>query len=221
MKMFATLGLFALSLSAFALEHSAKLDLTSLYNNINAGAYKVTVKLVSKPTLSQSGITTQISRDDNDYSCTTTAAFEVGEMTFSVTQIGTNWKKVTTQKVYGQVTHTVDGQTCDLSLENLAGQKSLHISVSPVEGILVLPVKAPAGYSRVQTYLAPFAGYLYSMANVEIEGNKLVVDPSEILSERNLYPMMNSYNAFKLYYYVSAIEGSSGLSLGNGSVPLQ
>lgn len=220
MKMFAALSLLVLSVSAFALEHSAKADFTSLYNGFNAGAYKVNVKLVSKPSLSKSEITTLVRRFDNDLNCTTSAKFEVGEMTMTVAQRGHNWKKVLTQKIYGEVTHTVDGTECDLSLENLAGQKSLYITLSPVEGALALPVKAPAGYSKVQVYLAPFAGFLNSATNVEITGNSLVIDPSELLSERIIYPM-NVHNADKLYFYVQATEGSTGLSLANGYLSFQ
>ena len=219
MKMIAAFTLFALSLSAFAVTKSVQADFTKLYGGYNAGSYKVDLKLVSKPTLSTGEITTQVSRFDNDYFCTTSAKFEVGQMTFSIAQNGTSWKKVTTQKIFGEVSHQVDGTECDLSLENLASQNTLNVTVTPQNNPVELPVKAFPGYEKTQVYLTPFDGYVNVDADIKIVNNSLVLNPAGLLSERSVFSR-NTDNLRRMFFYVQSSTGSSHLSLGNGHISL-
>ncbi|WPU65991.1 hypothetical protein [Peredibacter starrii] len=219
MKLIAALSLFALSLSAFAVTKSVQADFTNLYKGYNAGSYKIDLKLVSKPTLSAAEITTHVRRFDNDYFCVTTAKFEVGQMTFSIAQNGTSWKRVTTQKLYGEVSHEVDGTECDLSLENLANQTTLHVNIVPQNSPIELPVKPFAGYEKTQVHLIPFDGYVYVDTEIKIVNNSLVLNPAGLLSERSVFSR-NTDNLRRMFYYVQSSTGSSHLSLGNGHLSL-
>ncbi len=217
MKFLTTLTLFGLSLNAFAFEQSAKLNLTKLYGKLDAGEYVIDVTLKSKETPSLSKVTTSIERDDNDLTCTTTAGFELGEMTFTISQKDSNWKKVIKEKIFATATHSVPGTECDLSIENFIGPKKIYASMSLKNSPLTLPVVAPAGYEAVQVYLTPFSGYLYLDTTIELQNDVLMINPDQLLTSASIYPV-NSENASKLFYYVQAKKGSSHLSLGNGYV---
>lgn len=219
MKMIAALTLFSLSLSAFAVTKSVQTDFTNLYRGYNAGSYKVDFNLTSKPTLSTAQISTQVHRNDNDFTCVTSAKFEVGQMTFSIAQNGSSWKKVTTQKIFGEVSHTVDGTECDLSLENLASQNTLYVTVTPQNNPVELPVKAFPGYEKTQVYLVPFDGYVYVDADIKLVNNSLVLNPAGLLSERSVFSR-NTDNLRRMFFYVQSSTGSSHLSLGNGHISL-
>lgn len=216
MKRLTTLALLALSMSSFAFEQTAELDFSSLYGKFDAGTYKVDVKLSSKKTLSEGSVKTSIHHNDGYFTCTTSAKFEIGEMTYSVKQNGSEWKKTGTHTIFGEVLHTVDGKECDLSYDNFIGNKNLYASIS-LKSPFTLPVAAPAGYEDVQAYLNPFAGYLYLKVDIHQEGDFLVLDPSEILNAEHIY-RSNENNASKFYYYVQTRKGPSSLSLGNGFV---
>ncbi|MCM2351011.1 MAG: hypothetical protein NDI69_13400 [Bacteriovoracaceae bacterium] len=215
MKKLTTLALLTLSMSSFAFEQTAELDFSSLYGKLDAGTYKVDVKLSSKKTLSEGTIKTSIHHNDGDFTCTTAAKFEIGEMTYLVKQNGSEWKKTGTHTLFGEILHTVDGK-CDLSYDNFIGNKNLYASIS-FKSPITLPVAAPAGYDNVEAYLTPFAGYLYLKVDVHQEGDFLVMDPSEILGEEHIYSS-NESNASKFYYYVQSRKGPSSLSLGTGFV---
>lgn len=217
MKFLTVLTLFGFSLSAFAFEQTATLNLTNLYGKLDAGEYVIDVKLKSKKTYSTSKLTTAIRRDDNDLTCTTTARFELGEMTFTISQKDSSWNKVISEKIYATATHSVSGTECDLSNENFLGPKKIYAGMGLNNSPLTLPVVAPAGYQAVQVYLTPFSGYLYLDTTIELKDDVLMINPEQLLTSESIYPV-NTVNASKLFYYVQATEGSSHLSLGNGFV---
>lgn len=217
MKFLTTLTLIGFSLSGFAFEQTATLDFTNLYGKLDAGEYVVDVKLKPKKTLSTSKLTTSFERDDNDYTCITTAKFELGEMTFTISQKDSTWKKVMSEKIYATATHYASGEECDLSYENFLGPKKIYASMTLKNAPLTLPVLAPPGYEAVQVYLTPFSGYLYLDTSIELKNDVLIINPSELLTSESIYPI-NAENASKIFYYVQAKNGASHLSLGNGYV---
>lgn len=219
MKTLFGLSLLTLSLSTLAFEQKAHLDFTSVYDNFNAGSYVSTVKLQSKASVSKAVIETSIERDDNDLFCTTTAKFEIGEMNFALVSTDKKWESKSTQKVYGFVTHRVEGSECDLSLDNLSGEKLLFVQVS-LKGPIQLPVVAPYDYQKVSAWLTPFAGYLYANTTIKFANGELVIDPSGLLTRESVYPL-NNENGSKYYYYVTATKESTTLSLATGSAEFQ
>lgn len=220
MKKFTALALLTLSLNSMALERSSELDFRSLYGNLDAGIYDLNVKLVAKKSLSEGTISTKVSRFDNDYSCTTSAGFEVGELKYTLSKRGTNWKKEGTKKIVAHINYTVEGTECDMRVENLAGNQMMYSSVSLNESPFTLPVTAPSGYESIGAYISPFSSYLNLSVMADLKNGKLTIDPKEVLTSDNI-DQSNPYNRYQTYYYVFAKDGRGQLSLKGGHADLK
>ncbi len=204
-------------MSVFAFEQKALLDFTNVYGDFNAGQYEAVVKLKSKKTPSFSALKTSFRRNDNDIFCLTTATFEVGELTFKVSKQDSDWTKISTQKIFGSVTHYSDTEKCDLSIENFVGRKKLYVQVSSDQGPFIFPVKAPYDYGKVVAWLTPFGGYLYVDFIVQENNGVLSINPSTLLTEESINPQANE-NVSKFYYFLAATKENSTLSLATGVV---
>lgn len=220
MKLFTTLALLTLSLNSLALERSSELDFTALYGNLDAGIYDLNVKLVAKKSSSVGKVATKVSRFDNDYSCTTSAEFEVGELRYSLVKRGTAWKKDGIKKIISYINYTVEGTECDTALENLAGNQMMQASISLNESPFTLPVAVPNGYETIEAYIAPFSSYLNLSVMAELKNGKLIIDPKEALTSENI-DQSNPYNRYQTYYYVYAKQGMGHLSLKGGHAELK
>lgn len=214
MKKFLALALLSLSFNTQAFDQLAKLDFSNLYGNTNAGIYEMKVSFEPKKSISTSGLTFSTHRDDNDLYCVTTATFEVGTMNMSVVNVLNGWTTSVTKKVSASVSIQSEDETCETNIEKLAGKQALYASLSL--DAITLPVKAPFDYKTVGMYLAPFNGYLYLNSTVEVNGDKLVVNPSELLTEASI-KTSNTNNA-SVTYYVFATKEATTLSLGTGLI---
>lgn len=215
MKTFLTLALLAISASVSAFEQTATLDFSNLYGKTDAGVYEMKVTFTPKTTNSESTLSFNTHQDDGWFTCTTTASFEIGEMNFSLVNVKNGWTKNITRKISAGVSNQVDGTECDTSIEKLAGKQVVYSLIGLQEPI-VLDVKAPFEYKSVGVYLAPFNGYLNLESDLTVVGNKLVLNPSELLTARSILPM-NANNS-SVTYYVYAVDGATTLSLGTGLI---
>ncbi len=215
MKTFLASALIAMSLNTFAFEQSAALDFSNLYGNTNAGVYEMTAKFTPKTTKSESTLSFSVRQDDGYFTCSTTANFEIGQMdlTLKNTLNGKTYK--VSNPVFAGVSKTVDGQECDTSIENLAGIQSVYAQIAPKNAI-ALDVVAPFDYKSVAVWLAPFNGYLYLVSDLSIVGNKLVMDPSNLLTKESI--LSNNTQNASVTYYVFAQKEATQLSLGTGLI---
>lgn len=220
MKFFATVSLLALSFNSIALERSSELDFTKLYGNIDAGIYDLKIKLVPKKSLSKGTISTKVSRFDNDYTCTTSAGFDVGELNYTLAKRGTNWKVAGSKKIMAHINYTVEGTECDLSLENLRENQMMYASVALNESPFTLPIIAPSGYESLAAYISPFSSYLNLSVMAELRNGHLEIEPKEVLTSENI-DQSNPHNRYQTYYYVFAKQGLGHLSLKGGHAELK
>ncbi|WP_409480215.1 hypothetical protein [Pseudobdellovibrio sp. HCB154] len=207
-------GLF-LNVNVYAFTQNATLDFTNLYNNTNAGKYEMSVTFASKATPSVSTLKFSTHRDDNDLYCVTEAQFEIGQMTFSLTDVKTGWSFNVSKAVLATVSHQSDDETCVTDANFFAGEKTLWAQVGLNQAI-ELPVAAPVGYDRVAAYLSPFNGYLNLAAYLNVVNGQLVVNPSELLTAKSI-TSQNTQNA-SVTYYVFASKENTSLSLGTGLI---
>lgn len=207
-------GLF-LNINVYAFTQNATLDFTNLYNNTNAGKYEMSVTFTSKSTPSVSDLKFSTHRDDNDLYCVTEAQFEIGQMTFSLTDVKTGWSFITSKAVLATASHQSENETCVTDVNFFADRKTLWASVGLNQAI-ELPVQAPKGYDRVATYLSPFNGYLTLAADLTAVNGKLVINPSQLLTAKSI-TSHNTQNA-SVTYYVFASKENTSLSLGTGLI---
>ena len=217
MKSFLALALVLTSINSFAFEKKATLDLTQVYGNFNAGLYEVSAVFIKKTTPSESSLTTKKIYDDGYIFCTTSAQFDVGQMNVTVLNKKTGWVKNVTKKIIAQISRKSVDDNCITDLEEFSGQQ-LTVSSLGLEEI-TLPVAAPTNYESVIVYLAPYAASFKLNLNAKIAGDKLIVDPSNVLNEQTVM-QSNSGNSVLTYFLVARSE-YSGLSLANGSTPLK
>lgn len=207
-------GLF-LNINVYAFTQNATLDFTNLYANTNAGKYTMSVTLTPKTTKSFSGLTYSNHRDDNDIYCVTTAKFEVGQMLFTLKNVETGWTFQTARAVEASISFQSDSETCMTDISKFAGSQSLYAGLGLNQEI-TLPVKAPFDYQKVGTYLAPFNGYLYLNADLQVSEGQLAINPSKLLTEKSI-EATNKNNALVTYYVFAAKEATT-MSLGNGLI---
>lgn len=205
---------FIININVYAFTQSTTLDFTNLYGNTNAGKYEMNVTFTPKVTQSVSSLSFSTHRDDNDLYCVTSAKFEVGQMLFTLKDVQSGWTFQTAKTLEGSVSYQSDSETCEKDLSKFSGNLSLYTSLSLQE--ITLPVKAPFDYVKVGTYLAPFNGYLYLNAEIKTSAGQLVIDPSKLLTEKNILSQ-NKQNA-SVTYYVFATKEATTLSLGNGLI---
>lgn len=207
-------GLF-LNINVYAFTQNVSLDFTNLYNHTNAGKYEMSVVFSAKATPSTSDLKFSTHRDDNDLYCVTEAQFEIGQMTFSLTNVQTGWSFITTQTVLATTSHQSENETCVTDVNFFTGQKTLWAAVGLNQAI-ELPVQAPKGYNRIATYLSPFNGYLTLNADLTAVNGKLVINPNQLLTTKNI-TSQNTQNA-SVTYYVFASKENTSLSLGTGLI---
>ncbi|MCM2352339.1 MAG: hypothetical protein NDI63_01895 [Pseudobdellovibrio sp.] len=207
-------GLF-LNINVYAFTQNATLDFTNLYNSTNAGKYEMSITFISKTTPSVGALKFSTHRDDNDLYCVTEAQFEVGQMTFSLTDVKTGWNFILSKAVLATVSHQADNETCITDVNFFAGEKTLWAQVGLNQAI-ELPVAAPVGYERVAAYLSPFNGYLNLAAKLTVVNGQLVVNPSTLLTAKSI-TSQNTQNA-SVTYYVFASKENTSLSLGTGLI---
>ena len=217
MKSLLALTLVVTSFSSFAFERTASLDLTNVYGNTNAGNYDVAVEFASKKTLSESPLKSELVYDDGYIICKTSATFEVGEMRLTLIDKKDGYTKSYTKKLSATVTHTSPTEVCSATLKTFTGSQVSYSSL----GInsITLPVKAPLNYKTIVADLAPFSGFFELNTEVKAVNGKLVVDPSNLLSEANVLKL-NAHHE-NLSYYVQATSDAGSLSLASGLIPLQ
>ena len=218
MKTLLTMATLSMSFNIFALERSVTLDFSNLYGNTNAGIYEMKVNFIPKTTKSESTLDFHISNDDGYYSCTTSANFEIGKESLTLTNKNNGEVQKFETIIFGSVSSVVDGEDCDTSIDKLKGTQGLYSRVGFNKPFL-LNVKAPFDYQAVGVYLEPFNGYLNIEADLSISGNKLVLDPSNLLTERSVMPL-NDYNS-SVTYYVYATKDTTTLSLGTGLIKFE
>ena len=207
-------GLF-LNINVYAFTQNATLDFTNLYNGTNAGKYEMSVTFTSKATPSASNLKFSTHRDDNDLYCVTEAQFEIGQMTFSLTNVKTGWSFILSKAVLATISHQSDDETCVTDVNFFTGQKTLWTQVDLNQAI-DLPVAAPAGYERIAAYLSPFNGYLNLNADLNVANGQLVVNPGQLLTAKSI-TSQNTQNA-SVTYYVFASKEYTSLSLGTGLI---
>lgn len=215
MKTILALSLMLISLNISAYEQKVSLDFTNLYGPTNAGLYEMKVNFIAKKTLSKSTLSFDTVRDDNDLYCVTTASFEVGVMDFSLTNVKTGWTKNISKTIIASISTQSDNETCETDIEKFTGNQRVYALLGLNEAIL-LPVKAPFDYETVEVYLAPFNGYLNLQTNIEVDGDKLVINPSELFTARSIQTT-NAYNS-SVTYFVYAQQEATTLSLGTGLI---
>ncbi len=221
MKLSPAFTLLIFSFQALAFERSATVDLSSLEHGFKAGVYKVDVKITAKASPSKAEIrTSQLSdpEDPSSNSCMTFAVFELGELTFTMTDTQSAWTKTVHQKLTGSVEHTVDGKICDLSIESLSQQKSLGSTGIIMGHDLILPVKAPGEFKSAQAWFAVYNTQLSLPAQIATANGQLVIDPSQVLSETVLNQLAQE-NANQLIWNVSSELGF--FNFGDGSAQLK
>lgn len=218
MKTILATALLSLSLNVMAFEQRAILDFSNLYGNTNAGVYEMTAELTPKKTLSESALSYSTRQDDGQFSCTTTASFEIGEMNFTLKNIKDGKIINIKNQVFAGVSKTTDGYDCDSTIEDLAGEQVVYSQIGP-KGPIALDVVAPFDYKSVGVYLAPFNGYLNLPVNVKIAGDKLVINPSKLLTEKLI--LDNNTQNSSVTYYVFAQKDATTLSLGTGLIKFE
>lgn len=213
MKTFLGFLALTLSLNVSAYVRDAELNFSNVYGNTNVGEFLVKVEFSPKKTLSVSSLTNNLVRDDNDLYCVTSANFEIGEMNFYLVNKTTGWAKVLKKKITASVSSQSETSECNNDINQFAGAQALYATLGINEAI-TLPTKAPFDYETVGVHLAPFNGYLYLNANVVVENNKLVVDPSNLLTKETI-EATNTTNE-SVSYFLFARKESSTLSLAVG-----
>lgn len=217
MKSFLALTLAVTSFSSFAFEKNATLDLTNVYGNNDVGLYEVIIEFTSKKTLSESSLKTASTYDDGSVTCTTSAEFEIGTMKLTMINKKTELPKSFTKKIMATVSYQSANEVCITSLETFTGVQLSYSSLG-IDSI-VLPVQAPLNYKEVLVYLAPYSGFFELKTGIQIANNKLVVNPSALMTEANVLEL-NAHHA-NLSYFVVAKNESGSLSLANGLTPLE
>jgi len=215
MKFILALAAFTITINVNAFTQKADLDFTNLYDKTNAGHYEMTTTFTSKTTKSFNGLSFSTHRDDNDLFCVTTAKFEVGQMLFTLTDVKTGWTFSTARTLHGSVSIKSETENCVNDASKFTGTQNLYVTLGLNEAI-TLPVKAPFDYEKVATYLSPFNGYLYLDAEIKTSDVQLVIDPSQLLTEKSI-TAQNKQNA-SVTYYVFASKSSTTLSLGTGLI---
>ncbi|MEA9358116.1 hypothetical protein SHI21_17920 [Bacteriovorax sp. PP10] len=217
MKSLLALTLAVTSFTTFAFDRSTTLDLTNVYGNNNAGLYDVIVEFAPKTTLSESSLTEELVYDDGYVNCKTSASFDIGEMRLTLITKKDGYTKSYTKKVVATVTQTSPSEKCIATLETLSGAQVTYSSL----GInsITLPVKAPLNYKKVEANLAPFSGFLRLNTEIKTVNGKLVVNPSDLLTEANVLEL--NANHANLSYYVQATGEAGSLSLASGLAPLE
>lgn len=217
MKSFLALALLVTSVSSFAFEKNAVLDLTNVYGNNNAGLYDVKVEFASKKSLSESSLKTETIYDDGMVNCKTTAAFEVGQMRLTLVNKKDGYTKSYTKNIVATLTHTSPSEKCTATLDTFKGTQVSYASL----GInsINLQVKAPKNYTAVLANLAPFSGFLELNTDIQVVDGKLVLDPSNLLSEESALELNSNHS--NLSYYVQATGDAGSLSLASGLTPLE
>lgn len=217
MKSLLALTLVVTSFSSFAFERTASLDLRNVYGNNNAGLYDVATEFTSKKTLSESSLKSELVYDDGYIICKTSATFEVGEMRLTLVDKKDGYTKSYTKKLVATVTHTSPTEECTATLKTFTGSQVSYSSL----GInsITLPAKAPLNYKTIEASLAPFSGFFELNTEIKVVNGKLVVDPSDLLSEENVLEL--NANHANLSYYVQATSDAGSLSLASGLTPLQ
>lgn len=215
MKTMLFIAALFLNVNVYAFTQNATLDFTNLYNSTNAGKYEMSVTFVSKTTPSVSALKFSTHRDDNDLYCVTEAQFEIGQMTFSLTDVKTGWSFILSKAVLATVSHQSDDETCVTDANFFAGKKTLWAQLGLNQAI-ELPVAVPVGYDRMAAYLSPFNGYLNLAANLNVVNGQLVVNPSQLLTAKSI-TSQNTQNASVTYYVFTSKENTT-LSLGTGLI---
>jgi len=217
MKSLLALTLVLTSISTFAFERKATLDLTNVYGNNNAGSYDVITEFASKNSLSESSLTSELVYDDGNVNCVTSARFEIGEMRLTLIDKKDGYTKSYTKKLVATVTHSSATEKCTATLETFSGTKIAYSSL----GInsITLPVKAPKNYKLVQANLAPFSGFLELKTVISAVNGKLVLDPKDLLTEEDIIEL--NANHANLSYYIQATSDTGSLSLASGLTPLE
>ena len=204
-----------MNVNVYAFTQNATLDFTNLYANTNAGLYQMSVSFKSKTTVSYSDLKFSTRRDDNDLYCVTEAAFEVGQMEFTLTNPQTGWIFTTSKPVVATTSVQSENETCLTDISTFTGKQRLFSYIGLNQAIQ-LPVNAPFEYEKVATHLSPFNGYLNLNADVKVSGSQLVIDPSQMLTKKSI-TSQNKDNA-SVTYYVFASKEATSLSLGTGLV---
>ena len=215
MKFILALAAFTVSINVNAFTQKADLDFTNLYGKTNAGHYEMTTTFTPKTTKSFSSLVFSTHRDDNDLYCVTTAKFEIGQMSFTLTDIKTGWTYTTARTISAAIAIQADDENCINDATKFTGTQSLYATLGLNEAI-TLPVKAPFDYQQVGTYLSPFNGYLNLNAEIKTSDFQLVIDPSQMLTEKAI-TSQNKQNA-SVTYYVFASKDATTLSLGTGLI---
>lgn len=216
MKIILSLAAFFITLNVYAFTQNANLDFTNLYGNTNAGQYDLRVTFIPKTTKSFSSLTYSTQRDDNNIYCLTTAKFEIGDMLFTLKDIHTGWTFTTTKNLQASYSHLSENETCINDATKFVGLKSLYAQINLNEAIF-LPAKGPFGYPNIGAYLNPFNGYLNLNAEIKTGDFELTIDPSQMLTEKNI-KASNVQNNSLTYYVFANNESTTTLSLGTGLI---
>lgn len=215
------LGLLALTLSlnVSAYVRDAELDFSNVYGNTNVGEFLVKVEFSPKKTLSVSSLTNNTVRDDNDLYCVTNATFEIGEMNFFLVNKTTGWAKIMKKKITASVSSQSTTAECNNDINQFAGAQAVYATLGLNEAIALPVKKLPFDYESVGVHLAPFNGYLYLNANITVENNKLVLDPSNLLTKETIEA--TNTNNDTMSYFLFAKKEATTLSLAVGLVDLK
>ena len=215
MKSLIACALLMTTFNIFAFERTTSLDLRNLYASTNAGEYIIKVEFTAKTSKSESTLSFSTRQDDGITYCTTSAYFDIGTMKFSMINKKTGETTNIVSPVVGSVYSTVESSECDTSIEKFQGKQIVYSQVG-LKNPIALNTKAPFDYKSVEIYIQPFNGYLNVEADLVVSENKLILDPSELMTERSIMPR-NSYNS-TVTYYVYAQKEAETLSLGTGLV---
>ncbi|MBY0415317.1 MAG: hypothetical protein K2Q18_14190 [Bdellovibrionales bacterium] len=203
------------SLNTFAFEKTATLDFTNLYGKTNLGHYDVKVTFNEKKTQSVGELSTYVLPDDGDIYCETTVAYNVGDIVMTITDRESGWSKTFTEVVTASQSAKTLGDECNTDLAQFVGKQTLYTRFN-IGSYTKLNEVAFKGYEGIAAHFNPFNGYLLLNAEANVVNGKLVVDASEILSERSISE--TNINNNEVTYYVYAYKKASTLSLGTSSV---
>ena len=219
MRTFLSLAIFAITISASAssFEGTAQLDFSNVYGNTNVGIYEMKVGFTPKTSISESKLSFNIHQDDGYFTCNTSANFKIGTLNFSLKNLVTGESTFVNEVIIASVGKQFDGQVCDENILDLGGNQTLYALTGPKDAI-VLNVKAPFDYKMVGVYLSPFNGYLNLKGNLMINGDKLLLNPSKLLTMDSILSTNSGH--LTATYYVFAQKEATSLSLATGMVDL-
>lgn len=206
------------ALTSFAadLKAEAILDFRSTYGGFNSGLYQVTTEIVANTAPSEAVLTQSQHRDDGEVFCVSTLSYEVGVIKTTIKDLvtGISFSRVQTLKATTSIQD--EDMTCTTTADSFVGEKVLYVSTTGTP--YALPVAAPKGYDSVQVWLSPLQT-LTVKTTVAKAGAVLKLQPQGLFSAETLFAP-GSHNQLVLNYYLTAVQGSTTLSLAVGVTPM-